>query len=132
MKALLSKSKKFLIKNTFSTNIGEVMATTVEKLRNMQKTQAKKLSKISNEEEIFSKLQEVQLNINNQPISLEFSEYDLEAPYIRGEFYAIIDKNLYTIHDEVNFQIARTQEEAKKGRKPFGYELHSLHYKQRL
>lgn len=102
------------------------MATTAQKLRDMQKTQAKRSRKISNEKKIFSKLQEAQMNINNHPIGLELSEYDLDAPYIRGEFYAIIDKNLYTIHDNVNFKIARTQEEAKNGRECLSYELQQM------
>ncbi len=108
------------------------MTTTAQKLRNMQKTQSNNSRRINKQETIFTKLQEAQININSHPIGLELSEYDLEAPYIRGEFYAIIDKNLYTIHDDVNFQIARTQEEAKKGMKPFGYELQALHRKQCL
>jgi hypothetical protein len=108
------------------------MTTTAQKLRNMRKAHSEKSRRISKEETIFTKLQEAQININSHPIGLELSEYDLEAPYIRGEFYAIIDKNLYTIHDDVNFQIARTQEEVNKGKKPFGYQLQAFHYKQRL
>lgn len=108
------------------------MTTTAQKLRNMRKSYNEKSRRMSKEEALFSKLQEAQINFNNHPIGLELSEYDLEAPYIRGEFYAIIDKNLYTVHDDLNFQIARTQEEAKKGKKPFGYELQAFHYKQRL
>lgn len=108
------------------------MTTTAQKLRNMRKAYSDKSRRMSKEETLFSKLQEAQINTNNHPIGLELSEYDLEAPYIRGEFYAIIDKNLYTVHDDINFQIARTQEEAKQGKRVLGYELQALHRKQYL
>jgi hypothetical protein len=77
--------------------------------------------KINKEKSIFKELQDMLFNPEKYPVSFEYKGYELDDRYIAGEFFVLLEGNLYEYDTEGNLKLIRRKED--KNQKDSGKDI---------
>lgn len=81
----------------------------------------KRREKMDKEKDVFQELQDMLSNPGKYPISFEYKGYELDDRYMAGEFFVLLEGNLYQYDDEGNLKLIRRKED--KNQKDAGKDI---------
>ena len=81
----------------------------------------KRREKIDKEKDVFKELQDMLSDPEKYPISFEYKGYELDDRYMAGEFFVLLEGNLYQYDDEDNLKLIRRKED--KNQKDSGKDI---------